>query len=376
MTNGGGRLKFYVARLRLTNQHVAQPAFDKPGDVVRWLGAVQAQDYLGGLWAVGLRTRGATERDVEQAIADKAILRTWPVRGTLHFVVPEDARWMLKLLAARVIAGNARRLSQRYGLDDAEFARSRDVLIDALEGGRRLTRDGVYQAFEAAGIATANQRGLQILWRLAQEGLVCFGPRQDRQQTFALLDEWVPRGRVLEREEALAELARRYFTGHGPATLRDFVWWTGLTVADAKQALGSVRSDFAEESVDGETYWLSRATPPARPASPRALRAFLLPPFDEFMVGYTDRGAALSPADQRHARSGGFLLSPAMVIDGRVVGTWTRRIGKGAVVITPRPFAALTDSQVGRLAATAKRYGAFIGLTASLAGASLAGAEE
>lgn len=225
-----------IAHRRLRNQRIAGAGFASAGEVVAWMGAVQAQDYLGALWALGLRMETAREEAIEQAIADRTVVRSWPLRGTLHFVAPTDLRWMLALLAPRVIAGQRGRHRQ-LGLDQADFDRSRDLLTCALEGGRQLTRDALYEILEAAGISTAGQRGIHILWRVALDGVLCFAARQGKQQTFALLEEWVPAARMLECDEALAELAARYFTSHGPATVQDFTWWSGLTVADAKTGI-------------------------------------------------------------------------------------------------------------------------------------------
>lgn len=179
------------------------------------------------VWAVGLRTRNASENEIEQAIANRSIVRTWPMRGTLHFVAADDVRWMLALLTPRVIAGSASRWKQ-LELDEATFARSRKTIVRALQGGKQLEREEMYQVLESARISTAGQRGIHILGRLAQEGAICFGARAGKQHTFVLLDEWVPNSKRMERDAALAELAQRYFTSHGPATLQDFVWWSGL----------------------------------------------------------------------------------------------------------------------------------------------------
>jgi hypothetical protein len=237
-----------IAHRRLYNHRIAGARCDKPDDVVRWMGLIQAQDYLGALWAVGLRTRGATEAGIEQALVDRSIVRTWPARGTLHFVAAEDVRWILELLAPRLIARTSGRYRQ-LALDEATFARSREVLIRALEGGKRLSRDAMYQVLESAHISTAGQRGIHILGRLAQEGLLCFGARDGKQQTFMLLAEWVPAAKSKTRDEALAELARRYFTSHGPATLQDFVWWSGLTTLDAKAGLEMAKQHLVQEVV-------------------------------------------------------------------------------------------------------------------------------
>src|SRR5215471_4715058 len=138
-----------IARLRLHNQHIAGATFEKPGDVVAWLGAVQAQDYLGALWAVGLRMRIAVEADIEQGLANRTIIRTWPMRGTLHFVAAADTRWMLELLTPRVVEGRARWLHQQMGLDEAVFTRSKKLFERALQGGKQLSRGAMYEVLEA-----------------------------------------------------------------------------------------------------------------------------------------------------------------------------------------------------------------------------------
>jgi hypothetical protein len=205
-----------IGRQRLSNQRIGGKGFEWPEEVVRWMGAIQAQDYAQSLWAIGLRLGSATAADVERAVAEARIVRTWPVRGTIHFVPAEDVSWMLKLSAARVLAADGRRLGQ-LGLDRETLQRCGRLFRDALEGGRRLSRQSMMELLEGAGIGTGGQRGYHILWFLSQAGLICPGPMQDKQQTFVLLDEWVPASRELSREEALAELAERYFASHGPA---------------------------------------------------------------------------------------------------------------------------------------------------------------
>jgi len=346
-----------IARLRLHNQSIAKSTFEQPADVVAWLGAVQAQDYLGSLWAVGLRMRKAVEADIERALANRTIIRTWPMRGTLHFVAAADVRWMLELLTPRIVAGNARRLHRQYGLDEATFARSKDLFARALEGGKQLTRNAMYEVLESGAISTADQRGLHILSRLAQDGLICFGAREGKQQTFALLDEWAPMVKRMERDEALVELARRYFTSHGPATLQDFAWWSGLTTADAKAGLEMAKRFLAQEVSDGQTYWLASSMPAAKDSSPTA---YLLPAFDEYTVAYKDRSAVLDPKYTKQVNSGNGIFYPTIVMDGQVVGTWKRTIKKDTLVITPSPFTKLKRAETHSLAEAASRYGEFL----------------
>lgn len=361
-----------IATRRLHSQQIANLTRDRPSDAIAWMGAVQAQDYLGALWAVGLRTRHATEATIEQAITDRTIVRTWPMRGTLHFVAAPDVRWMLALSEARMIARSAGRF-QALGLDDATLARCREVSVRALQGNQRLTRRALYQAFEAAAISVAGQRGIHILWRLAQEALICFGPREGKQHKFVLLDEWVPAARTLTREEAFAELSARYFTSHGPATVQDFVWWSGLTTADARLGIELARPRLTRETLDGQAYWQAAKMPPARPESSSA---HLLPAFDEYTVGYRDRGAVLDSAHARRVNLGGGMLNPVIIVDGRVVGTWKRALTRTAVTVTLAPFDALGAAQHWAVTAAARRYGAFLGLPLQLSGADLPASPE
>jgi hypothetical protein len=348
-----------IADLRLRTQRISATTFSRPAEVVAWLGAVQAQDYLGALWAVGLRLEDARELDVERALSDGSIVRTWPLRGTLHFVAGPDARWMIELLAPRAVARAAGRLRQ-LGLDDATITRARRVLEKSLEGGKRLTRPAAYETLERAKVSMAGQRGIHILWRLAQECAVCFGPREGKQQTLVLFEEWLPRARRLLGEEALAELARRYFTGHGPATLADFAWWAGLKVSDARVAVHAAGKQLEQETVGGRTHWSS----PSATTSPgsRRPRAHLLPAFDELLVGYADRGAVLDEARRLRVNAGGGILKPTIVVDGQVVGTWKRRLARGGVIFSPSTFAPLAKPHAEAVARALRRYEAFLGV--------------
>ena len=227
--------------------------------------------------------------------------------------------------------------------------------MQALEGGTRLTRPAIYQRLEAARIATKDSRGLHILFRLAHDGLICFGAHEGKQPTFALLDEWLPPARALDRDEALAELARRYFTSHGPATVKDFGWWSGLDAADARAGLEMAKRSLRQESIEGQVYWLSPSTSSARIKSPAA---WLLPPFDEYTVAYQDRSAVLPAKHAARARNG--IFGPIVVIDGQVVGTWTRQLARGTVVLALDPFARLAARPARAATAAAARYARFL----------------
>jgi hypothetical protein len=346
-----------IVRRRLGAQHLATTALATPADMVGWFGAVQAQDYLGALWAVGLRLTDAHERDVERALADRSIVRSWPMRGTLHFLAGPDARWMIELLAPRAAAAATNRL-RAMGIDAQVLSRARRALVAQLEGGRQLTRPAAYRALEDAGIPTGGQRGLHVLWRLAHEALVCFGPREGKQQTFVLLEEWLPRAKRLPRDEALPELAHRYFRAHGPATLRDFAWWSGMTLADARRAVDMAGRRIEQEVLAGQPYWSVQASPPA--SAPRGRdRAHALPAFDEFFVGYADRSAAIDPAHAKRATPF-VVLGPVVLLDGRLVATWKRRVAGGEVTTSLAPLARLGATKAAAVRRALARYVRFV----------------
>jgi hypothetical protein len=351
----------HIAHNRLHTQHIAGPPLHKPEDVVRHLCAVQAQDYQAAKWALGLRLGDdARDSDVEEAFTAGTILRTHVLRPTWHFVMPEDIRWLLALTAPRVHTFNAY-YYRKLELDDTLFARSHAIIRKALEGGKHLTRPELGAMLEREGINT--QDGLRlgyIIIHAELEAVLCSGPRLGKQFTYALLDERAPGAKTLPHDEALARLVVRYFTGHGPATVKDLMWWSSLTAAEVKAGIEMVKSQLIQEVVDGQTYWLADTTPFVKDKSPTA---YLLPNFDEYSVGYADRSAlyeaslALQPF---------VLLGNIIVIDGQIVGTWNRTFSKRAVVITADTFAKLTGAESDAFAEAADRYGAFLGMPAIL----------
>ena len=348
-----------ITRARLLHQRIARPREKTPAELVRWMGAVQAQDYRSSLWAVGLRVSGATEADVEKAVADGTIVRTWPMRGTLHHVAAADVRWMLALLTPRVIARSAGRYRE-LGLDDAAFKRSRRALERALRDGHPLTRAETYAAIERAGISTAGQRGIHIVGHLAQQGLLCYGPRRGHQPTFVLLDQWVPAAASSEvrRDEALARLAERYISSHGPATLQDFAWWSGLLRKDAQAGIEAAGSRLARETIGGRTWWSAASRPLGRGSGHVAA---LLPPWDEYVVAYKERGAALGHLPRDEARVRYAVGKPLIVVDGRVLGTWKRMLAASRVRVSLDLWTRVTGAERRAVHDAAARYTRFLG---------------
>jgi hypothetical protein len=352
-----------IACQRLHNQLITQQKFEKAEDVVKWLCAIQSQDYAAAKWALGLRVPNSTDIFIEQAFNDGSILRTHILRPTWHFVSPADIRWMLALTAPRIIAASSY-YYRTLGLDDTVFSHSNAVLAKALQGGKRLTRVELVSVLKRAGIATDELlRSTFIMMRAELDGIICSGGRRGKQFTYALLDERAPQARILDRVESLAELATRYFSSHGPATLQDFVWWSGLTVVDAKTGLEMVASQLMCEVVDGQTYWRSASIPPINDLPPTV---HLLPNFDEYTVGYTDRSAIFAMADAEKFDNPGNVLNPTIVLNGLVVGTWKRTLKKDNVYLTVSLFATLNEVETRALTVSAERFGEFLNMPVNI----------
>lgn len=346
-----------IASLRLHNQQITDTRSHTPDELVKHLVAMQAQDYSGVKWSVGLRLSESTVSDFEKAIANRLIVRTWLLRGTLHLVAAEDIHWLLQLVAPRIIAGSVTR-HQRLDLDYETFAHCKDIFLHALQGGKQLTRDQMYKLLEDKNVSTAGQRGYHILWWAALEGLICFGPEDGKQQTFVLLDEWIAENTVLKREEALAELARRYFTSRGPATLQDFVWWSGLKVTDARAGLEASASQLEQMTTGDTTYWMS---PNAPETFKKEQRMYLLPGFDEYLLGYKDRSVVLDAQYfQKIVPGNNGIFSSTIVKDGQIIGTWRRTLKNDHVIITPQSFIEFTETQKKLFSAASNEYSRFL----------------
>ena len=354
-----------LTALRLAAQQVGGSRFATPAETVRWMLALQAQDFVGVKWSVGLRAAGATEAAVEAGCDSGEIVRSWPLRGTLHLVASEDLGWLLGLTAPRAIASAAGRRAA-LGITEADVERAREIARAALTGDRVLTREAVLATFDAAGLSTGGQRGYHLLWHLAQTGSLVLGPTAGRQQTYALVDAWVRDPRRLEPDEALGELALRYFRSHGPATIADLTRWSGLTMGDVRRGLAICGTRLTTIEVDGVTYHLAPETPDlAAPAS----RVHLLPGFDEYLLGYADRTAALAREHSDAIVPGGNgMFKPTIVVDGEVVGTWRRLVRAREVDIEPMPFGRLSTGVREQLAAAARAYAAFLGRGSRLVG--------
>lgn len=317
-----------LVEARLRAQHLSGAGFEKATDALRWFGAVQSQDYPAAKWALGLRVKRATEAGIDAAYDAGDILRTHVLRPTWHFVLPSDIRWMLKLSAPKISLG----LSSRYReleLDSRTITRAHHVFARVLAGGRHMTRAELGAALRGAGVAPDGQRLPHLLSSGELAGLLTSGPRIGKQHSYALLEERAAPAPPLDGDEAIGELTRRYFISHGPAQVRDFVWWSGLTGVEARRGIDIARDSLSRREVDGVEYWLD-----ARQRWPRssARTAHLLPNFDEYSVGYTDRSAMLHPERPFRPELFAFasVLANIAVIGGRLCGAWRRVAGRGA----------------------------------------------
>ena len=343
--------------LRMTSLLLRGGGPSSVAGVVEWFGAMQAQDVNSALWSLGCRLPGSTIDDVDAALEERSVLRTWPMRGTVHIVPAADAHWMLDLMGVRQLAGAERRRAS-LGLDEKTAERAVEILGTALAGDR-LTRAECVAALTEGGIEVSGQRGYHLLWFAAQRGVVAIAPHVGKEQTFVLLDEWVPAPRRPSREEALGIVALRYFRGHGPTTRRDFAGWTGLTMADCKAGVAAAGKALTTVEVDGADMLMAADLP-----EPTGTGTWLaLPGFDEYLLGYKDRSMMADPEQLAAVIPGGNgVFQSTIVRAGRVVATWKRTIGRRAVTVTVRPLVGFTATDHRRAAAALEPYAAFLGL--------------
>ena len=349
-----------IVRIRLNNQQVENTLLKTPKSVVSWMGAIQAQDYPMAKWAVGIRSSSA-EQAVEEALNKGEIIRTHVLRPTWHLAAAADIRWMLMLTAPaikRQIASYARKLEA----DDNILKRCNIIIEKALRGHQHLTRTELMMILNKKGIVTNDFRSALIMMSAELDAIVCNGSMKGKEFTYALMDEKIPAVKKLKKDEALAALADRYFKSHGPATLKDFIWWSGLAVADAKTALELVKSNFISETIGLETYWFSSGLTPAIKKS----SLYLLPAFDEFLISYKDRAAAISADHQKKAFTANGIFKPIIVKNGIVTGVWRRTVKKNDLLIEIELFHPQDKTTISQIENSAKAFGNFLNKKAEL----------
>lgn len=345
-----------ILRLRLSNEQLSRQTFSAPAEVVSWLGAVQSQDYASAKWALGQRLPNAADRTIEEAFTNGEILRTHVMRPTWHFVTPQDIRWILQLTAYRVKAIMAY-YNRQLGLTDEIFRQSNATIVKTLQGNKQLTRNELAVALQHVGLPSKGQALGHLAMQAELDAVICSGPRKGKQFTYMLLDERAAKTKPLTDEEALAELVKRYFTSHGPATTRDFTWWSGLTVADTNKGIKLLGSTLIHEVTDGKTYYFVPQKATSMPVS-----AYLLPNYDEYTIAYKDRDDYYTPPEKPIISRDNVPFSHAIIIHGKIVGMWKRIVQKNLLIIEPRFFSKPSTQEYQAVKQAARRYGAFLGL--------------
>lgn len=348
-----------IVHRRLNNQGLTKTIFKNAQDVVRQLGAVQAQDFSGAKWAISQRLKDETDASLNKEFNNAAILRTHLMRPTWHFVSPQDIRWLLKLTAPRVHAFNAF-MYRKMDLDTAALNKANSILEKALQGNKQLTRTELAKILEKKGIPTGDTVRLSCLMMHAElDGIICSGARKGKQFTYALIEEVAPPAKEKTRDESLAELVSRYFSTRGPATFHDFAWWSGLTLADAKQGIEMVKSKFIHEEINDQTYWFPDL-PIKKIKSPNV---YLLPNYDEYFIGFKDRSAigdAIKGLGIKNEDES--VLAHILILDGQVVGGWKRKLNKAQVEIEITLIKKQARAEKEAIHQAAEKFGTFLNL--------------
>lgn len=346
-----------IALTRLKSQHIGGTEFTSPKAIVSWMCAMQAQDFPMAEWAIGVRLPGSQVSLIEAAINNGEILRTHLLRPTWHFVASEDIHWLLELSAPQIKASQRAR-DRDLELTVAVYNKSNATIEKALSSRGHLTREELMVELETVGIATDQNRASHLLMRAELEKIICSGAILRGKPTYALLAERVLKTKVLTKEEALAELARRYFTSRSPATLQDFSWWSGLPARDAGHALDLIKSKFYPEHINSRTYWLAPDL-----ALPQASQhqVHLLPTYDECILSYSDRGASIPSALESHMKeiSDRGVFRPIIVVNGQVTGIWKRTIKKDGILVEIQPFLEPNPSVLALFERAAAKFAAF-----------------
>jgi hypothetical protein len=349
-----------IAIERLESQHMGSGRIRFPDQLVSWLMAIQAQEYDGAKWSIGLRLRSKTDKYIEDALKSKKIVRTWANRGTLHFVNSKDIKWLLKLIGPRLIKRNARRYRE-LGLDEETLNKTGKILKEALSGTNGIQRSKLREIIMENNISTEGQRFTFILQRASLEGLIHQGISIKNDPNYHSSED-LP-ATTLSNESALKEISQRYFQSHGPATLKDFVWWSGLTVKEAKTGLKSIKSELDRFEIGNKTYW-SKVSPINKERKLQTLPNIkIIPQYDDYLLAYQDRGASIDEKAKQYLKPKYGRFNPVILVNGKATGIWKRGITKNNVVFKLNYFRPLNDQENNALVSEIKDYSKFIDKT-------------
>lgn len=349
-----------ITNIRMRSQQLVSPGFEHPKDLVAWMGAIQAQDYPMSKWAVGARLPSGNLQAVDEALQRGEILRTHIMRPTWHLVAAEDIRWMLKLTAHRLKAAyNSYAKGRIADISPRQYDSNKSALVSMLEGNKSLTNQEIEAGLIQVGVIRpdneADKLRVKYLIALAEvEGVICSGVDKGKKATYALLDERVPPMRELHKEEALAQLAGRYFRSHSPASLNDFTWWSGLTISEARQAIGLIERELIADRFAEQKLYVHESYKDTPASQEDALH--LLPSFDEYLISYKDRTTVLQPEHHPKAFNNFGTFYPVILHKGMIVGNWSKSVKKGALTVETSFFAPKTRISHKQLKEAADRY--------------------
>lgn len=346
-----------ILQYRLSNHLITDSKLNSAEKVANWMGAIQAQDYGQAKYVIGCRTSGLKSIDVETAIIDKEIVRTWALRGTLHILAASDIHWILSVVTP-VLFPRYQPQFKRLGLADEDFIKIHKCIVQLLEGGKQLTRKELFAGLEQNNISTAGLKGNLLLYKAGWLGIICLGPMRGKQDTYTLLEEWLPKTSTITREEALAELTKRYFQSHGPATLQDFILWSGLSITEGRKGFELIRETLTQIEVNNQLYWM---TGNSSASNKFENNTYFLAGFDEYLLGYKDRSLILDTVNAGKVILQNGIFKPTIIKNGKVIGTWNRVINKNKLHITTELFNK-TDQQTD-LSDEIEQYTSFMNLS-------------
>jgi len=346
-----------ISILRFKNQQLAGSKFNTAKDIAGWMGALQAQDFKMSKWAFGIRLIDSKEATINKAIDSGEIIRTHLLRPTWHFASSKDVLWILELSTAQIKVSVKFR-DKQLGLSETIFGKSNSVIEKSFRNGKHLTREELISQLIRANINVADNRASHLLLRAEMDRIICSGRLKDGKQTYTLLSEWVTKTKPFYRDEALKELAQRFFTSRGPATLQDFSWWSGLSSNDAKLALEFVKADLLSERIENQTYWFANSFVDMTLDKDEV---FMLPAYDEFIICYKDRTASLSFLNQKKAVSNNGIFYPTIVRKGQVIGTWKHISKKEKVALELNLFDRTEIEKDIDISRASAKYAKFIG---------------
>jgi hypothetical protein len=345
-----------ISKARLFSQKIATSEFKTAKEIVSWMGAMQAQDYSMAKWAIGVRLSVSDEQMVETSFNNGEILRIHVLRPTWHFVSPDDIYWMINLTAPK-IKSSVKSRHRHLELSESIINKSNSIIEKELGNRINMTREELATEFHKSGINTDANRLSHLLFCAELEGIICSGPLKSKKHTYSLLSERVPRKKELPRDESIAELAKRYFTSHCPATIQDFAWWSNLSLNEIRKAIDSFKSEFiSDTTVTGQyLYPVTFSGPELNKSS-----VYLLPAYDEFLISYKDRSSSLSLVNNKKAVSANGIFYPPVIVNGLVAGLWQRTTQKEKVVITLNLFQPLSKFSMKEIGKKVSEYGKFI----------------